>query len=185
MEIPYFPFPENPELITIGKYKVYEYIKPMEMENYIKQLAELVNFNDYDHVFVNMEGGMFLFKELSKLKNYSKIPVLIEYHRPNNGFGANITTPVPDELKGTKGLVIDDIYDSGGVLRAILAELSPKSSAITLLTKKGIAGQIPIPGIKIGLSVDNVWIAGCGMDMGFDREKDTIRNYPGIVVKSN
>jgi hypoxanthine-guanine phosphoribosyltransferase len=183
-ETPYIPFPTEPKLVRVGKFFVTEYISPFRMDKYIKELSDKVPLRGFEEVIVNLNGGKFLFKRMSQLQKYQKAPTLVEYHRPDGGFGANVVTPVPERLLGKKALVIDDIYDSGGTMQAILSDLSPDSQAIALVTKNGITNQIQIGNIMVGLRIDNVWIGGCGMDMGFGEEGNSFRDYPGIVVNS-
>ncbi|QQG41186.1 MAG: hypothetical protein HYV90_03330 [Candidatus Woesebacteria bacterium] len=182
-EIPYVRFPEDPKIITVGDFKVFEYVNPSEMAKYVKILSDKVKLDNFDAVLVNMKGGMFLFESLSRLQGYSKNPVKIEYHRPENAYGATIVTPVPPELRNLKLLTVDDIYDSGGVFRAIMADSGPSSEAVAFVTKTGIPNQIQIPNMTIGLKIDDKWVGGCGMDLGVPDEENTFRNYPGLVVK--
>jgi hypoxanthine-guanine phosphoribosyltransferase len=184
IETPYIPFPTEPKLVRVGKFYVTEYIPPFQMDKYIRQLSDKVQLREFEEVLVNLNGGKFLFKKMSELQNYQRNPTFIEYHRPDGGFGADIVTPVPERLIGKKALVIDDIYDSGGTMQAITSNLSPDSQAIALVTKNGITNQIHVENIIVGLRIDNVWIGGCGMDMGLGEEGDAFRNYPGIVVNS-
>lgn len=162
---------------------VHQYTSPAEMKKYIERLADLVRLDKFENVLVNMNGGMFLFEALAGLQGYTKEPKLIEYHRPKDGFGAIVTISVPKELRGTRATIVDDILDSGGVLRAIRKELDPDSQTIALVTKNGIQDQIQVPNVTIGLRVDNKWLGGCGMDMSVPNEANSFRNYPGLVVK--
>jgi hypoxanthine-guanine phosphoribosyltransferase len=182
-EVPFVPFPENPKTINIGNHEVYEYISPEAMRRYIEQFAERVDFNRFDAVVVNLNGGMFLFKQLASIKNYQKPPIFIEYHRPANGFGSIETIPVPKKLTDKNILIIDDIFDSGGVLRDIFAKVGRNSHAIVAVTKKGIEGQLKDPRIDVAVKIENVWVGGFGMDLGIDGEGDLFRMHPGIVVK--
>jgi len=181
-KIPYVPFSTNPEVECINSFDVLKYLSPEQMSNYIKGLSDKVKFDKFEAVLVNMNGGKFLFDQIAKLQNYQKPPILIEYHRPDGGFGAKIDIPVPEEIKGKYALVVDDIYDTGGVLRQIMSELSTNSQAVVLVTKKDIQDQIAIKNIHIGVKIDNVWIGGCGMDLGVANEQEVFRSYPGIVV---
>lgn len=181
-QTPYLPFSENPDQIDISGFDVLSYIPPEKMNEYISNLSEKIKLNNFEFVLVNMNGGKYLYDRLSELQNYTGNPVLIEYHRPEGGFGAKIDIPIPQEAKGKKCLVVDDIYDTGGVLKAIMSELSDDSEAVVIITKKDIQNQIPISNLSIGIRIDNVWIGGCGMDLGKEGEKDIFRNYPGIVV---
>lgn len=167
----------------VGNYYVNEYISPSEMDARIEMLSNKVSLKKYDAVLVNMNGGKFLFDKISRLQGYEKDPVLIEYHRPPEGYGAKVVIPVPPEFMDKNALVIDDIYDSGGVLSAIMKDVGPESQALALITKNGIPNQIQIPNILIGMKIDSKWIGGCGMDLGVDGEKNVFRDHPGIVVK--
>lgn len=182
-EIPYIPFPENPKTIKVGDFLVHEYVSPIRMRTYVENLSDQVNLRNYEDVLVNMNGGMFLFEWLSLYQAYQRDPVIIEYHRPPKGYGALIKTEVPKEYQNKKVLVIDDIYDTGGVLQAIMKRVSPSSNAVALITKNGISNQIQLNNIIIGLRIDPKWVGGVGMDLGIKGERNTFRNYPGLVVK--
>lgn len=58
-------------------------------------MAVNTNFKEFDEVLVNMNGGEFLFNELSKFRKHNKKPIQIEYHRPKGGHSAIETIPVP------------------------------------------------------------------------------------------
>lgn len=181
-ETPYFPFSENPNQIDISGFDVLSYIPPEKMNEYIGSLSEKIKLKNFDYVLVNMNGGKYLFEKLSEQQNYQKSPIEIEYHRPEGGFGAKVDIPIPETVKGKKCLVVDDIYDTGGVLQAIMSELSDNSEAVVIVTKRDIQNQIPINNLHVGVKIDNVWIGGCGMDLGKEGEGEVFRNYPGIVV---
>ena len=183
IEFPISPFPDKPKKINLGGFEVNEYIPPRQMKDYIEMLARKVDFVKYENVLVNLKGGIFLFEWISRIKGYKGPSTTVEYHRPEGGFGARVDKSVPKEIIGKKALVFDDIYDSGGVLRAIMSEVSPSSLAVALVTKNGIPNQIQIPNIVLGVKTDNVWLGGCGMDLGVEGEENTFRSYPGIVVK--
>lgn len=182
-ETPYFPFPDNPKTIMVGNISAQEYISPLQMEKLIESLSEKISLKKYETVLVNMNGGMFLFYYLSKLQDYKKSPVQIEYHRPENGYGATIKIPVSEKYRNKKVLIIDDIYDSGGVFQEIMKNVGSSSQAVALVTKKDIPNQIKIPNILIGVIIDNKWVGGSGMDLGIPGEENTFRNYAGLVVK--
>jgi uncharacterized protein len=182
-ETPYVPFPTTPETIEVGGHSVHEYISPEKMEQIIENLSGQIDLHKFEGVLVNMNGGMFLFEQLSCLQGYRQEPVIIEYHRPKEAYGAIVVTPVPPELKGKRLLVLDDIYDSGGTLRAVIEDAGSSSQAVALVIKNGIPDQIKIPNILIGERIDNKWIGGCGMDMGLAKEGDCFRCHPGLAVK--
>ncbi len=79
------------------------------------------------------------------------------------------------ELKGRTVLVVDDILDRGHTLRALKAELArvgvAKQYTAALVVKQvANAGRRPHVDFS-GLTVDDVYIFGCGMDyLGYWRE---------------
>ncbi len=181
-EVPYIPFPENPKIIEVAGHQVYEYLSPKIVKNIIEDLSATVRFGDFDEVLVNMKGGMFLFEEMAFIQGWEKSPKLIEYHRKEGGYAADIVIPVPPELKGKSILVVEDIYDSGGVLRQIMEDAGSNCHVVTLVTKMDVPNQIQVPRVTIGVIVDYIWLGGGGMDMGYKDKGEQFRHHPGIVV---
>lgn len=179
---PYVPFPKELQLIDIEGQFAYSYISPQKMGKFISDLSEKVSLTNFDAVLVNSKGGWFLFNALAKLQNYQREPIEIEYHRPPEGYSADIVKPVPLHLRTTKNLVIDDVYDTAGVLQAIM-DMAPNSSAAIAVKKREVPNQIFIPKVFVGVEVDNHWLGGVGMDLGPGYSETFTRNYSGILVK--
>lgn len=183
-ETQHLPFPANPEVLTIAGHDVFDYISPQKIDQIVTRLGEQIEFERFDAVVVNMRGGQFLYEKLKKEKGYEGGFVPVEYHRPKNGVGTEITIPIPDELNGKKCLLIDDISDRGDTFMAMLENLAPDSVSVALISKRDIPDKKDVPNLHIGVTIDGfVWIAGCGMDISYENEADEFRNYPGIVVK--
>lgn len=181
-ETPYIAFPKNPQTIKIGNFVVKEYVSPQEVKTHVEALAEKINFSNFKCALVNLEGGFWLFNELLKIKRIMNINVeMIEYHRPDGGFGANVVTPVPKYLFGEDCLVIDDIKDSAGVLKEIMKPLGQNSVAAVVVDKN--VKKLNVSNVLAAMKIDDKWIGGCGMDIGFPKEESVFRDYSGIVVK--
>ncbi len=179
---PEIHYPEIPRIINVGNFRVEEYISPEVVNKHVKALVETINLKNFQAILVNLSGGQWLYDRLSSIKRDIPIPVeLIEYHRPKDGFGAIETIPIPKYLKGEDCLVIDDIKDTAGVLKAIMDELGKNSQAIVVVDKN--VKKLKVENVTAAIKVDDIWLGGCGMNMGLDKEKDEIRNWSGIVVK--
>ena len=181
-EAKYIPYPKNPIIVQIGGHRVPEYVSPEETHKHILTLSEKIKFNDFEAALVNLQGGYWLFNELLKIKGRINIPLrMIEYHRPQGGFGANITVPIPEEFRGRKCLVIDDIKDTAGVLREIMFGLSPNSLAAVVVDKK--IKKMHVPNVIAAMELEEKWLGGCGMNPGIGDDEQIFRDYGGIIVK--
>lgn len=180
-EIPHVHFPQNPEKINIAGFEVFKYIDGLDMKKYIKALSDRNNLRDYDQVLVNWRGGWELFTTLKDLQGYWKWPSICEYHRTK--YGVSVTKPVDNSLRSKKVLLVDDIFDRGKTILEILRSLGSESKAVVAVWKEGVPGQIKDPRVDAGVIVDDKWLGGWGMNMGFDNEKEIFRKHSGIVVK--
>ena len=182
-----YPLPALPELINLEGYPVISYVHPQVMANFLLALSRTVSLKDFDAILVNLNGGRFLFDFLCQSQNLSPhdLPVAeIEYHRPANGYSADIVTPVPDWCKQTeKVLGIDDILDTGGVLSAIATEV-PQAAFAIAVWKPDIPNQIRVPNpTRIAFRSVNRWLGGVGMNLGDPYPLDFPRLYAGLVIK--
>lgn len=186
-EIPYYPFPNNPKLIKFDGGFAYEYLSEKQINRVIRDLAAKIDFKQFDAVIVNREGGLPIYEDIAAINQYNGVPTLVEYHRPDNGIGSNITVPVPNELLGKKCLLFDDIADRKTTFKSMLENLSKESLCVSLTTKRGVPNQEHINNIFIGVELDNVWLAGKGMNIDYTGDpfysKDAFRYYPGIVAR--
>jgi hypoxanthine-guanine phosphoribosyltransferase len=175
----YAPFPQNPTVSVIGGLEVYNYLSEGQVNTAIDSISSQINFTDFDTILVNIEGAKYLFERLAKKAGYKGKAIEIEYHGHNNELKKD--KPVPENLYGKKCLIIDDIYDSGHTLNSILKEgLSPDSVCVTLISKR-IKGKESVPNIIVGLEIDDVWIAGCGMDSKGEHD-ELFRTLPRIIA---
>ncbi|MFV1917689.1 MAG: hypothetical protein ACC618_04395 [Patescibacteria group bacterium] len=181
-EIPFIPFPEDPNFIELDGQKVIDYISPEVISTRIKTISGLVNLVDFDSVVVNAKGGWFLYHKLARLQNFGGQPVEVAYHRPQESYGAIVVKQIPEELKNSRLLMIEDILDTGGVLDAMMKD-APNSTAVVAVRKRNIPSQIQTPNTFVAVETENYWLGGFGMDFGVDGyPTDFPRNYPGIVV---
>lgn len=181
-DIPYIPFPENPQEIQVHGYTVYKYITAAAMNTYIRALSEKVNLRDYDEIVVNLFGGLELFHDLAEIQRFLKPAHLVRYTRTDSGSGVAEVVPVHPSFKNKKVLLVEDILDRGWTIQEIMKQLGPGSRAAVAVTKKGIKGQILDGRVDTAAIIDDVWVAGVGMDAGFDGEGQLFRRYRGIVA---
>ncbi len=184
-----YKYPEKPKQVVVGNLLAFEYISPEEMDKNIRRMAENINLANYRAILVNLKGGDYLFKKLAAIKGYTKPPVYIEYHRPEEGFGAGINIRIPDHLIGTRCLLIEDLYYSGGVAEEITDLLSYDSLGVFIAKKDGFEGQLRVRGnFMFAVRLDpDVWMegfGGCGMDLIKGPDGETTRNYGGIITKT-
>lgn len=74
----------------------------------------------------------------------------------------------PKSIRGKKVLILDDILDEGVTLHAIVQEcmsLGALSVSTAVLLDKVLTHQKPIQADYVGLSVEDRYIFGCGMDI--------------------
>ena len=182
--VDYYKFPDNPTTTTIEGYNVLEYI-PQEivMEN-IKQIAELIDPNEFDAVVVNETGGIYLYKLLSEFNPEITLrdTFPVNYKRAPGGYNSDVIKPIPESIRGTKTLLIEDIYDTGGTIEAIKKH-SPDTVSVVAVQKAGILNQIALNNIFPAVITDDVWLGGVGMDFGTENYPiDFPRDLRSIVV---
>lgn len=187
-EPPFILFPENPTVINIGGYDVYEYITPEQMDKYFREAADrLGDLSQYDYIVYNENGGRYVAEHLFEVKRHEGPAIPIKYHHPYGG-EVKIVRGVPDDIRaGMKVLVVEDILDSGQTIEFI--EKDCNGADITVFCpvhKTGVEGQI-LPRNFIGaVKIPDHWVGGCGMDIGVNEtgiDEEAFRNYFGVVVK--
>lgn len=152
------------------------------MNTYIGALSDRVNLRDYDKIVVNLFGGLELFHDLAAIQDYPEPPHLVRYTRTDSKKGVAEIIPVGYSLKNKKVLLVEDILDRGWTIQEIMKNLGPGSRAAVAVTKRGIKGQILDGRVDTAAIIDNVWVAGKGMDAGFEGEGQIFRRYRGIVA---
>ena len=142
-----------------------------------KRLAE-----SYPLVLAVMGGAVFFAGQvLPKLR----FPLDFDYiHASRYGSatrGADVQWRVspPQEVRGRSVLVLDDILDGGDTMAAIrdrLLALGAKDFQCAVLVEKKLSRKKPISADFVGLSIEDRFVFGCGMDAkGFWRNLPEIR----------
>lgn len=163
-------------------------IEPEELQIKIKILAKQLSD---DHVgdktpvvaVCILNGGFMFFTDFVRA-----MPIDLEcgfmrvksYVSKRKQGDISITKDLETPIKGKHVYIIDDIYDTGNTMRAVVDYLrvkKPKSlNVITLLKRsKSINIDIECPCYNI-IDIDDEWIVGYGMDndKGYGRNYDTI-----------
>jgi hypoxanthine phosphoribosyltransferase len=94
--------------------------------------------------------------------------------------GARLQTPIPDALRGTHVLIIDDILDSGGtmaILRRLVQAVDPLSIRACVLLRKNVAHEEEAVCEYTGFEIPDEFVVGYGLD--YD---GLYRNLPYIGV---
>ena len=179
---PFYPLPEFPKTLSLDGIPVAEYISPEKLDRNLRFLSQKVRLKDYAAVVVNLSGGWPLYLRLVRLQNFIPTTHTVEYHRSKNGYSADVVVPIPGFLAGEKILIVEDVYDTGGTLKAMF-EHAPHADAVVVVRKIGIPNQIPVPRVKAAVITQNAWLGGMGMNFGAGFPRNFPRNYPGIVTK--
>ena len=129
-------------------------------------------------VLAVMQGGVFAAVEMCRRFTFPHEFDYVHVTRYGGGVApGELTWRVRPsaELKGRTVLVVDDILDRGHTLRALKAELkrvgvAKQYTAALVVKRLANAGRRP-PVDFSGLTVDDVYVFGCGMDyFGYWRE---------------
>jgi len=89
-----------------------------------------------------------------------------------------ITKDLETRIKGKHVYIVDDIYDTGNTMKAVIEYLEVKKPAsikiVSLVTRK----SSPKPPVKMfnAFQIDDEWLVGFGMD----NDKGYLRNLPAI-----
>jgi len=85
------------------------------------------------------------------------------------------------DLAGRHVIVVEDIIDSGSTLRYLLDYLDRRQPAslrvCALLARQSVLDELPGPIDYLGLTVDDGWLVGYGLDRG-----ERYRTLPDIYV---
>ncbi len=102
------------------------------------------------------------------------------YNNQTEGHELVWTVLPKDSIKGRTVIVLDDILDEGITLAAIKEKclsLGAKNVVVVVLVEKTLTHQKPITAEFIGLTVPNLYVFGCGMDI-----HGWWRNLPAIYA---
>jgi len=135
-------------------------------------------------VMVGLLNGAFMF--YADLVRNMGIDVECDFMRVKSYVSKNkqgdiqITKDLETPVKGKHIYIVDDIYDSGNTMKAVIDYLEVKKPAsisiVTLVTR----ATSPIPKQKSyhAFTIDDEWLVGFGMD----NDKGYCRNYPSILA---
>jgi len=133
-------------------------------------------------VMVGLLNGCFAF--YSDLVRAMPIDVECDFMRVKSYVAKNkqgdiqITKDLETPIKGKHVYIVDDIYDTGNTMDAVIEYLEVKHPAslniVTLVTHE--SSRIPEQKSYHGFTIKDEWIVG----MGMDNDKGYARNYPSI-----
>ena len=109
-------------------------------------------------------------KQISAEHNGDKTPVVM----------VQITKDLETPIKGKHVYIVDDIYDSGNTMAAVIEYLEvkhPESITIVTLLKRKTSPTPLVPQLHAFL-IDKEWVVGYGMD----DDKGHCRNYSQIYA---
>lgn len=139
-------------------------------------------------VFICLLTGGFMF--FSDLAQATTIDLEVDFMRVKSYISKKkqgdiqIIKDLEIAIKGKHVYVIDDIYDSGRSMEAVMKYLKvkdPKSlNIVTLLKRKenAVDPSTIADSFAFGFDLDDEWVVGYGMD----NDKGYCRNYTGIFA---
>jgi hypoxanthine phosphoribosyltransferase len=147
-----------------------------------KQISSEHNGDKTPVVMVGLLNGAFMF--YSDLVRNMSIDLECDFMRVKSYISKRkqgdiqITKDLETPIKGKHVYIVDDIYDSGNTINAVIEYLSVKHPAsisiVTLLTRE--TSPIPTVPFYYGFKIKDEWIVG----MGCDDEKGYCRNLPSV-----
>ena len=135
-------------------------------------------------VMVGLLNGCFAF--YSDLVRAMPIDVECDFMRVKSYVAKNkqgdiqITKDLETPIKGKHVYIVDDIYDTGNTMDAVIEYLEVKHPAsisiVTLITRE--TSPIPPQASYHAFTIKDEWLVGFGMD----NDKGYCRNYPSILA---
>jgi len=161
-------------------------ITQKEIDQLVRSVAKQIQQEwdaNTDKVFICLlNGGYMFFSDLVKL-----LPDNIEcdfmrvksYHNKKQG-DIQITKDLETPIKGKDVYIVDDIYDSGNTVTAVIEYLNVKHpnsvNIVTLITRE--SSPQPTVACYHGKTIGEEWLVGYGMD----NSKGYMRNNPNIYA---
>jgi hypoxanthine phosphoribosyltransferase len=161
-------------------------ITQKEIDQLVWSVAEQIQSNwdiTTDKVFICLlNGGYMFFSDLVKL-----LPDNIEcdfmrvksYHNKKQG-DIQITKDLEIPIKGKDVYIVDDIFDTGNTVTAVIEYLNVKHpnsiNIVTLITRD--SSPLPTVASYHGKTISEEWLVGYGMD----NSKGYMRNNPNIYA---
>ena len=146
-----------------------------------KQISDEHRNDKTPVVMVGLLNGCFAF--YSDLVRAMPIDVECDFMRVKSYVNRKqgdiqITKDLETRIKGKHVYIVDDIYDTGNTMKAVIEYLEVKKPAsiqiVSLVTRK----TSPNPPVKMfnAFEIEDEWLVGFGMD----NDKGYLRNLPAI-----
>lgn len=163
-----------------------------QIVNVTKEIAEWINDkykNSKELILVGLLKGCIPF--MAELIKHIKVDHKMDFMTISSYEGGlaqkkniKIVMDLNNDISGKDIIIVEDIVDSGKTLSKVLnymKNMNPKSLEIVALLDKKCARKVEINIAKSGFIVDDVFVAGFGLDV-----KEKLRNLPyiGIFKKS-
>lgn len=187
-EAPFFPFPQNPNFVRKKNMLAHEYIPPNVFLRQLQEVCRMIDFSKFAAVVYNLKGGEFPAKIVAEIKRYREQMIPVEYHMSKDGKPVDVVKRIPKYLEDERVLVIEDVYDTGGVYQRMRQDCKDLHMLV-MSYKLGVKNQIPpsenvIPVFR----TVNKWQAGMGMNIDYGEKDpfyqlDAFREYAGILVR--
>lgn len=175
----------TPSICLAEENKLELLISPEEISHKIADIAKIID-NDYRNEEITlvmiMKGAVCTTADLMR---HIKTPATLEYlkassygHNGNKQGDLKLVGIENLNLKGKNVLVIDDIFDTGNTMTAIVNELKkkePKTLRSLVAFEKKIERKTTYRPNYILFQIDNHFIVGYGLDY-----KEKYRGLPGI-----
>jgi hypoxanthine phosphoribosyltransferase len=146
-----------------------------------KQIADDHRGDKTPIVMVGLLNGCFAF--YSDLVRSMPIDVECDFMRVKSYVNRKqgdiqITKDLETRIKGKHVYIIDDIYDTGNTMNAVINYLEVKHPASISIVSLITRNTSPIPKQKSyhAFTIDDEWVVG----MGMDSEKGYLRNLPAV-----
>ena len=146
-----------------------------------KQISDEHRNDKTPVVMVGLLNGCFAF--YSDLVRAMPIDVECDFMRVKSYVNRKqgdiqITKDLETRIKGKHVYIVDDIYDTGNTMKAVIDYLEVKKpssiSIVTLITRE--TSPIPKQASYHAFTIKDEWLVGFGMD----NEKGYLRNLPAI-----
>jgi hypoxanthine phosphoribosyltransferase len=147
-----------------------------------KQISAEHNGDKTPVVMVGLLNGAFMF--YTDLVRNMSIDIECDFMRVKSYISKKkqgdiqITKDLETPVKGKHVYLVDDIYDTGNTINAVIEYLSVKQpasiSVVTLLTRE-FSPKPTVPFYK-GFTINDEWVVGYGMDdeKGHNRNSNTV-----------
>ena len=138
-----------------------------------------------------MTGSMLFTSDLIRHMNRPMriAPVTVQSYPGSStrSRGARLQTPLPDALRGTNVVIVDDILDSGGTLatlRRLIGAVEPASIMACVLLRKNVEHDDSAVCEHAGFDIPDKFVVGYGLDYdGLYRNLPFIGILPGHLVE--